>query len=407
MYPDNPILHTDTQNCRVWARIDLSALVHNYALLRDHVRAVSPGTVAVAVIKADAYGHGIAPCARALYHAGCRHFAVACIEEGIAARTALDTLDSEPAEILILGYTNPAEAALLHRYRLTQTLFSPAYTSELHAAAKAAGVVLDVHVKLDTGMHRIGYPAYTEQDAALTTEHVCNLIDTCDAFCVKGLFSHLSDADCGDFYLTQWQRYLRILQALQARGKRPAFCHVCNSPAGVRLPQAYLNGVRFGAFLYGIVPPVSDSPECDLGRNLFPADKLRGVMRLQTRIIHLHKVAAGEPVGYGALCRADRDRTIATLSAGYGDGWLRAYAGTTVTVHTAQGDFQAPTVGRICMDLCMIDVTDLPSRTGDVVTLFGGNVQATEALAQHAGTIAYEIPCLITARVPRIYDTSK
>jgi alanine racemase len=126
-------------------------------------------------------------------------------------------------------------------------------------------------------------------------------------------------------------------------------------------------------------------------------------MRLQTRVIHTHTVKAGEPIGYGALYRADCDRTVATLSAGYADGWLRAYADTKVTVHTSEGDFAAPLVGRICMDLCMVDVTDIPCRPGDIVTLFGNDVQSLASLARHAHSIAYEIPCLVTARVPRIY----
>lgn len=401
-YLDN-YLPANVEHCRVWARVDLSALIHNYVVSRDYIHTRNPDAVIISVIKANAYGHGIAPCACALYNAGCRHFAVACIEEGIAVRRALNELDGSPALILILGYTAPAQAALLQQYDLTQTLFSAAYASELHAAAKAAGVVLNVHVKLDTGMHRIGYPAFTEQEAAQTTDDVCALIDGCDAFCVRGLFTHLSDADSGDFCHEQRLRYKRILQALRARGKCPAFCHVCNSPGSMRYPDTLLASTRIGAFLFGVVSPVSPALARDPGCNLFPAEQIRPVMRLQTRIIHLHKAAAGEPVGYGALCRSDHDRTIATLSAGYGDGWLRAYAGSTVTVHTAQGDFQAPTVGRICMDLCMIDVTDIPCCTKDTVTLFGNNTQSLAELARLAGTIAYEIPCLVTARVPRIY----
>ena len=400
------ILPASVENRRVWAHIDLDALVHNYLVSKKYIQDQSPDTPVVAVIKADAYGHGIGPCARALYAAGCRHFAVACVEEGIAIRYALADLAKEHAEILILGYTSPAHVALLHRFDMTQTLYSSDYASELHAAAKDAGVRLNVHVKIDTGMHRIGFPAFTPAEAAQTVRDICALQDTCDAFCVQGLFTHLSDADSGNFCYEQWQRYLAVKQELEDRGKCPPVCHACNSPGCMRYPQTYLCGVRVGALLFGVapvIPPELDrNPHC----NLFPAEQLRPVMRLQTRVIHTHKVAAGEPIGYGAIYRAEHDRTIATLSAGYADGWLRAYADANVTVHTAQGDFTAPMVGRICMDLCMIDVTGLPCRVGDTVTLFGQGVQSLASLARHAGSVAYEVPCLVTARVPRIYHGS-
>ncbi len=397
------ILPATVENRRVWAHIDLDALVHNYIVSRDYIQKQNPDTPAVAVIKADAYGHGIGPCARALYAAGCRHFAVACAEEGIAIRYALADIAKERAEILILGYTAPAHVELLRKFDMTQTLYSPEYASELHTAAKNAGIKINVHVKVDTGMHRIGYPAFTSKQAAETVEAICTLQDTYDAFRVKGLFTHLSDADCGNFCYEQWQRFLWVKEGLAQRGKCPEVCHACNSPGCMRYPETYLGGVRLGALLFGVapvIPPELDkNPDC----NLFPAQELRPVMRLQTRVIETHTVAAGEPVGYGALYRSDRDRTIATLSAGYADGWLRAYADTNVTVHTADGNFAVPLVGRICMDLCMVDVTGIPCRPGDTVTLFGNDVQSLASLARHAGSIAYEIPCLVTARVPRIY----
>ena len=396
-------LSATVENYRVWAHIDLDSLMHNYVVSRDYIQAQSPNTPVISVIKADAYGHGIAPCARALYTCSCRHFAVANLDEGIAIRAALADLATEPVEILILGCTNPDLAALLHKYHMTQTLFSKEYASQLHAAAKSAGVVLDIHVKVDTGMHRIGYPAFTPEQALQTADEICTLTDTFDAFRIKGLFTHLSDADSGDFCYEQFKRFCALKQLLEQRGKCPEVCHACNSPGCMRYPETYLNGVRVGAFLFGVTPALSQGLDRNPMCNLFPTDQLRPVMRLQTHVIHTHKVAAGEPIGYGALCRSQTDRTIATLSAGYADGWLRAYADTNVTVHTSQGDFIAPMVGRICMDLCMIDVTGLPCQPGDTVTLFGNNVQSLATLAKHANSIAYEIPCLVTARVPRIY----
>ncbi len=397
------ILPATVENRRVWAHIDLGALAHNYVVSRNYIQAQNPDTPAVAVIKADAYGHGIGPCARTLYQAGCRHFAVACAEEGIAIRYALADLAHERAEILILGYTSPAHAELLHRFDMTQTLYSPEYASELHAGAKAAGTRLNVHVKIDTGMHRIGFPAFTPAEVLATADAICAMQDAYDAFYIEGLFTHLSDADSGNFCYEQWQRYLALKKELEARGKCPPVCHACNSPGCMRYPETYLGGVRVGALLFGVAPAISPDLDRNPHCNLFPAEQLRPVMRLQTRVIHTHTVKAGEPVGYGALYRADHDRTVATLSAGYADGWLRAYADTNVTVHTSEGDFAAPLVGRICMDLCMVDVTGIPCSAGDLVTLFGNDVQSLASLARHAHSIAYEIPCLVTARVPRIY----
>ena len=391
-------------NHRVWAQIDLDALVNNYIVSKEYIQAQNPNSAVISVIKADAYGHGIQPCARALYLGGCRFFAVACVEEGIAIRKALADIATEPVEILILGYTHPACASVLDRYQMIQTLFSDVYARDLHAYARSAKIRLRVHVKVDTGMHRIGYPAFNAEQVADTVGKICELQDSCDAFDVCGLFTHLSDADCGNFCYEQWQRYLAVKNGLEAVGKCPAMCHACNSPGCMRYPETYLDGVRVGALLFGVAPAISPKIDRNPGCNLFPAEQLRSVMRLQTRIIHTHKVAAGEPVGYGALYRSDKERTVATLSAGYADGWLRAYADTTVTVHTSQGDYPAKMVGRICMDLCMVDVTDIPCVCGDIVTLFGNDVQSLASLAKHANSIAYEIPCLVTARVPRIYQ---
>ena len=391
-------------NRRVWAQIDLEALVNNYVVSRDYIQAQKPDSEPIAVIKADAYGHGIGPCARALYLADCRFFAVACIEEGIAIRQALADLAKDTVEILILGYTHPAYADVLDRYCMIQTVFSAAYARDLHTSAKSAGVRLRVHVKVDTGMHRIGYPAFDDEQITQTIHEICKLWDEYDAFDVCGLFTHLSDADSGNFCYVQWQRYLAIKNALEAMGKCPVTCHACNSPGCMRYPETYMDGVRLGALLFGVAPAIPTDVDRNPLCNLFPAERLRPVMHLQTRVIHTHKVAAGEPVGYGALYRADRERTVATLSAGYADGWLRAYADTMVTVHTDTGDYPVCMVGRICMDLCMIDVTDIPCKCGDVVTLFGNDVQSIVTLAKHANSIAYEVPCLVTARVPRIYQ---
>ena len=194
--------------------------------------------------------------------------------------------------------------------------------------------------------------------------------------------------------MTQYARFAQVRDALAARGLRPGLCHICNSAAAVRFPAAHPDAlpdaVRLGISLYGYGVPLPD------GQALLP------VMRLCTSVVHLHTLLPGERVGYGGTFTADSPRLLATLPVGYADGWTRALAGASVTVHTAEGDRQAPLVGRICMDQCMVDVTGLPVRVGDPVTLFGQTPEQLEALAARAGTIPYELLCLITARVPRI-----
>lgn len=394
---------TAADNDRVWAEIDLAAIAHNYQVCADYVHAVKPDARAIAVIKADAYGHGAAASVQALYDCGCRSFAVASLEEGIVLREALQDGRDQPTEILVLGYTQPQSAALLAAYSLSQTLISPEYAALLHQNAQESGIKLTVHVKLDTGMHRIGYAAFTEEQAKAAVQDILHLAKHYTSFDLRGLFTHLSDADCGNFCIEQWHRFCAVRDALADLGACPPACHVSNGPASLRFPEMFLDGVRLGAPLYGVTPPMPADIYRSPGCNLFPAGQLRPVMQLKTRIIHLHTADAGEPIGYGALCRTDHPRTIATLSVGYADGWLRAYAGSEVTVHTEKGDFSVPLCGRVCMDLCMADVTNIPCRVGDEVTLFGLSADSLCKLAAHAGTIAYEIPSLITARVPRYY----
>lgn len=392
------------------AVIDTDALVYNYHTLLSHVQTVSSQTEAIAVVKADAYGHGIRPVAEALVEAGCRRFAVSCIEEAMALREILrERVPDSEVDILILGYTAPENAAILSEWNITATLVSAVHAAALEKAAAACDVVVRVHAALDTGMNRIGYPAHSDSEIADTVEALDALFVESTHLRLDGLFTHFARADedlddewytDGSLTATQYDRYRRVVDALEARGCRPRVCHICNSAAAVRFPSAHPerrpDAVRLGINLYGYgVPfPDDDSP-------LYPG--LRPVMRLESMVSHVHTLLPGETVGYGGTYGADTPRRIATMPVGYADGWLRALAGATVTLHTAEGDVTAPLVGRICMDQCMVDVTDLPVTEGTRVTLFGQTTAELEALAARAGTITYELLCLITARVPRVY----
>lgn len=398
---------------RVRAVIDTQALKDNYHGLLAPVRAVSPKTYAIAVVKADAYGHGIRPVVTALLRESCRSFAVACLEEGVALRRLLRELLGEDsdreADILILGYTQPDKAPLLSEYRIATALLSEAYANALSEAAEGAGVQVMGHIALDTGMNRIGFPAHNEEEMAQTHHAIRRLHARGSALpgrglLLDGLFTHFALADgeleqearSDSLTMTQYARYARVKALLEAEGIRLRVCHVCNSAAAVRLPgllpEACLDAVRLGINLYGY--GVRDT--------LKPA--MRPVMRLETLVSHVHTLLPGESVGYGGEYAASTPRIIATLPVGYADGWIRALSGAEVTFHTPEGDVTAPIVGRICMDQCMVDVTDLPVTVGTPVTLFGREAMELEALAARAHTITYELLCLITARVPRVFD---
>ena len=408
---------------RVRAVIDPAVLTENYHALMAPVRAVSPDTYAIAVVKADAYGHGIRPVVSALLGAGCRSFAVACLEEAVALRRLLRELLAGSAtdrdtDILVLGYTDPENAPILKTYCITTTLLSEAYARRLLHCARQSRVTVRVHAALDTGMNRIGYPAHTEKEILETVEALADLCrdgaadETHGGLIFDGLFTHFARADEAydaemeshdSLTMTQYTRYRRVLEGLCERGIRPRVCHICNSAASVRfpgaLPEGCLDAVRLGINLYGYGV---DIPQ--IGKKaMSPSTHTKPALRLDTVVTHIHTLLPGETVGYGGTYSSDTPRTLATLPVGYADGWIRAFSGATVTFHTDAGEVSAPIVGRICMDQCMADVTDLPVTVGTPVTLFGERTEQLDAPAERAHTIPYELLCLITARVPRVY----
>ena len=401
---------------RARAVIDNKALTHNYHALMAPVKAVSPHTYAIAVVKADAYGHGIRPVVSTLLEVGCRSFAVACLEEAVALRRLLRELLTGSAsdthvDVLVLGFTDPKNAPILAAYHITTTLLSAEYAARLLSCARESRVTVKGHMALDTGMNRIGYPAHNEEEITETVAAIRELwLDGAPTpeeggVILDGLFTHFARAD-EDFEtemkspdsltMVQYRRYRRVCEALEAEGIRPRVRHICNSAATVRFPQVLpdgcLDAVRLGINLYGYGVTSPDGGE-----------PMKPAMRLECRVTHIHTLLPGETVGYGGDFSADTPRSLATLPIGYADGWLRAFSGAEVTFHTKEGDFTAPVVGRICMDQCMVDVTGLPIEVGDPVTLFGEAPHQLEVLAERAHTITYELLCLITARIPRIY----
>ena len=388
LYSDLPKLREH----KLYAEIDAEALIYNYKLLCAATR----GTHHICVVKADAYGHAADICVRALLSAGCRFFAVSCIEEAISVR-AICNNENIDAEVLILGYTDPTQAHLLCENNIIQTILSCEYAERLNLEASRKRMCVRVHAAVDTGMNRIGISACSEDQifrAAITIKKIF----TFENLSLEGMFTHFARADEGDLTSKevtkrQFDRFMTVRQILGESGIY-LFCHASNSAAAIGEVEYALDGVRLGIALYGVAPSEYIDNVSNLG--------LKPVMSLKTLICHTHTLLPGESVSYGGLYTADSERTIATIPIGYADGFLRSYGGYKVTVSTADGNFKAPVAGRICMDQSMIDITGIPAKVGDVVTIFGNCSDDLREMARRANTIEYECLCLVSARVPRV-----
>ena len=380
------------------AEIDVAALQHNFRYLRDKIQAASPVTEPMCVVKADAYGHSAEICVPALFAAGARHFAVSSIEEAEQIYEILDAKNCVAKSILILGYT-PAEyenVKLLARHKITQAVYSLEYAKALSdslCALRESGVlggedIIRCHIKLDSGMNRLGFDTHAEA-AEHTVREICAVAEL-PGIRIDGIFSHFACADEGDIAMSkaQFDRYDAVVTRCEAAGVHFATKHICNSAGALRFPAMYQDMVRLGIVLYGLSP--SDEAKDD---GLIP------VMRLKSRIAHIHKLHAGDCVSYGAEFCADREMTVATIPIGYADGFLRGYknGGTVIA-----GGKAVRLLGRVCMDQCMVDVTDADVSVGDYVYIFDASGENLARLCKAAGTINYEAICLVSKRVKRV-----
>ncbi|HEX9507566.1 MAG TPA: alanine racemase, partial [Myxococcales bacterium] len=341
----------------------------------------------LAVVKANAYGHGAVLVARALEALGVRFLAVALIEEGVELRRA-----GVRVPILVLGGSYEGGYDWLLKYGLTPTLFRREHVEGLARAARAVGHPVKAHLKVDTGMGRLGVRA-DELEAFL------DAIRSYPEVQWDGLMSHFANADLADALLTREQvrRFRTAHQQLLARGLSPQWRHISNSAGVIDLPEvrdgSVFNLVRPGLMLYGVAPA---------DRMALPTD-LRPILSWRTRVIHLKAVSRGDAISYGSIWTAPRPSRIATLPVGYADGYSRLYSNRASVLIRGQ---RAPIVGRVCMDLCMIDVTDIEGvQQGDEVVLLGrqGKEQILVGeLAELAETIPYEVLCALSSRVPRV-----
>ena len=373
---------TDRREMRTWAEIDLDALAHNYHALR----AMLPqGCRFAGLVKADAYGHGAVPVARKLAELGADMLAVACVDEGEQLRRAGITLP-----ILCLGQTSPELGEELLQWDITQEVEDLETAKALSETAQRLGKTLKVHIKLDTGMGRLGFRWEDGDNNAVTDEmaQLCAL----PGLEVEGMFTHFAAADGDEEYtMAQFTRFLDAKKALEERGIHLKIYHCGASSAVLHYPCTYMDMVRPGIVLYGYYTD-EESKGLD-GPGLIP------VMKLKSRIAAVRAMPAGAKVSYGCTAQLTRDSRLAVLPLGYGDGLPRELSGKLSVMIQDQ---PCPVVGRICMDMCMVDVTDLPEvKVGDVATVYGPGL--TDEAARLAGTISYELLCRVAPRIPRIY----
>ncbi len=366
---------------RTWAEIDIDALLFNFEAIKRHA-----GGKIAAVIKADAYGHGATAVAPILADAGADMFAVSNIEEALELRRS-----GIKKPIIILGYTPSEYAKVLADEKLIQTVFSYSYAKSLSEAAAECGAEISCHLKLDTGMSRLGFDCRDEKLRGLSDMLASNL--PCLKYC--GAFTHFAAADRdgdpnGEFTDLQYSRFMKAIGELEKSGFSLTDIHCCNS-AGLMLDSdKHGTLTRPGIILYGLMP--------DTGMDKTIA--LKPVMNLYSTVSFIKTIKSGDSVSYGRRFVADRDMKVATIPVGYADGYPRALSSKGYALINGK---KAPILGNVCMDQTIVDISDVENvSVGTKVTLFGSDLPAEE-VAAICGTIGYELVCGVSRRVPRIY----
>lgn len=370
---------------RTWAEIDLDKARLNYLTVKG---AVADGVKICCVIKANAYGHGAVRMAEFYQKMGADYLAVSNIEEALQLREKNITVP-----ILILGYTPEECAGLLSHYGITQTVYSYEYGKKLASVAETLGVKVKIHIKVDTGMGRIGFLCRNEsENELLLVLKICKE----KSLVAEGIFTHFAVADentDGDAYTArQLASFDYGVKYLQDCGVSFEIKHAANSAAIFDHPESHFDMVRAGIVLYGLKP----SEKMRRLPELYP------VMSLKSVISHIKDVYPGETVSYGRTFHANRRTTVATVPIGYADGLWRGNGMSDC--YMLVRDRYAPIIGRICMDQLMLDISETDCRVGDVVTVFGADrTCSADAVARRNGTINYEIVCAIGERVPRAF----
>lgn len=361
--------------------IDRAAIKSNYFELK---KIIAKDVDILAVVKANAYGHGAVEVAKTLEHAGCNFFGVALCEEGIELREA-----GVKSPIIILGGIYPNQIRDVIEYDLTPVIFDIEMARIIDSLAGKTGKRIKVHIKIDTGMGRLGLLPYQATQFFKSLKGLTNLN-------VDGILSHFAEADEEDkeFSIEQLNVFLKIINVVKDIGFKPGLIHIANSAATVEHADSHFNLVRPGIMLYGAYPAGHMIEKIDL----------KPAMRLVTQIVHIKQAPKGFSVSYGRKYITKKDSIIAAIPIGYGDGYPRSLSNKGEVLIKGQ---RAKVAGAICMDITMLDVTHIKGvEQGDEAVLIGkqgdDNITVDE-LAEKAGTISYEILCGITNRVPRVY----
>lgn len=366
----------------VWAEINLDNLAHN---MREVRRVTNKNAKVTAVIKADGYGHGAVAIGKTLLENGADRFAVATLSEAIQLKTYFPNI-----ETMILGFTPSNLANEVAEYNIIQTIYTLEQAQEFSKAALSLNKKIVVHIKLDSGMNRLGMVFSDE-----TVETILQM-SKLEGLVIEGIFTHFAAADELDKEYTkkQVEKYKYIVNSLEEKGLTIPIKHVSNSAAIIDLPEFNFDMVRAGIMLYGLYPSK------EVNHN---AVDLKEVMTLKAKISQVKNVTAGNGISYGLNYKCDKDSMVATLPLGYADGYTRMLSGKAKVLVDG---VKVPVVGNICMDQCLINVTGLDVKMGDEVVLFGGNNPngiSINSVADLLNTINYEIVCMIDKRVPRLY----
>ena len=373
---------------RFWAEIDINAAEKNFKIIKSKLNSK---TKLCCVVKANAYGHGAVYLSKLYETLGADFFAVSNIEEAMQLRN-----NGISTPILILGYTPTSCASILAENNISQSVFSYSYAKELSKCATNDGVKVKIHIKLDSGMGRIGFDCIHGREEMLKS-----VIDVCNMSGLEneGIFTHFALADDGEdgaeFTRLQYERFVSAVDELKQRGVEFEIKHCANSATTFEYPEYHLDMVRVGVVLYGVAP----------SNKVHGCEELTPVMSLKSVISMIKDIEKGDTVSYGCTFKAEKKTKIATAPVGYADGFWRSNAenGTQMLIRGQRVNI----VGRVCMDQLMLDVTDVKGvKEGDYITLIGADKDeliTADELAKNNGTIGYEMICAIGERVPRFY----
>lgn len=374
---------------RAWVEIDIDAVEHNVKEIKGLLKG---STRLMGVVKADAYGHGVIETAEVILESGADELAVAYIDEAIQIRKG-----GINVPVLILGSSSCDVTPELVEYNIMPSVYDRTFAEALSREAVSQNKTAKIHIKVDTGMSRIGFLYDSSEENRQKAFDEIMYISKLPNIFVEGIFTHFASSDEKDRTYTymQFERFKSLTDRLEKGGLKIPTRHVCNSAAIMQFPEMHLDMVRAGVIMYGLYP----SDEVDKNAaGLIPA------MSLKTRVIHVKEVCEGTSVSYGRTFKTQKKTKLATIAIGYADGYSRLLSGKAEILVSGQ---RARQVGRICMDQCMIDASDVNNiNVGDVVTLFGsdsGAVLPVEEIAGKIGTVNYEIVCVVGKRIPRIY----